>query len=107
MNLYRLHPKSSTHRAPAPQDLPDAAPASPADAQPAEQADPLGNAEFAGLMKTPKGSYGFRLFMAAHWRYFLFGIGAGGMLLLFADRFALVLSALSQILRPSGFPTVQ
>jgi len=106
MKLYRLHPKSSEHSTSAPQEL--AGPTTARhDAQTTEQPDPLGHADFGGVVHSPTGTRRFQFFMATHWRLFFFGIGASGMLLLFADRFALVLSALSQILRPTGLPIAQ
>jgi hypothetical protein len=103
MKLYRLHPKSSAQRTPAPEDLADTTPTT-ADAQPAGQPDTLGTADFAGMLHGPKGDKSFRFFMAPHWRFFLFGVGASGMLLLFADRLALVLAALKQVLAHTGLP---
>jgi len=106
MKLYRLHPKSSA-RVPGLQEQPDPAPAGPADAQTTEQPEALGNADFGGVVTSPKGTWRGHLYMAKHWRLFFFGIGAAGMLVLLADRLLLVLSALNQVLIRTGVPTLQ
>lgn len=107
MNLYRLPTKRSA-RISTPDSTDDPPPATTTrDAQREEPPHELDSADFGGVVTSPKGTWRGHLYMAKHWRLFFFGIGAGGMLLLFADRLALVLSAISQILRPTGVPTVQ